>query len=156
MFQEKTAKMPHCAVRTVSNAGRVFRWASVTFGGRADPVEVSRELLGNVRLPASREAHHHDDGRRVGKVGRASCCREGERVRSPFRDRGHRTSISNKPGCRQEICFEETSPKSCRSPGFMMQYQVLFTCSSIKLLHKTATSLLCPPQRRGPFVHSLP
>lgn len=44
-----------------------------TFGGHANPVEVSRELLGNVGLAPSRETHHHDDCGRVGKVGGPTC-----------------------------------------------------------------------------------
>lgn len=61
----------------------------LTFGGHADPVEVSRELLGNVGLATSWEAHHHDDGRRVGKVGGASCCQEEDQVTEPVYRQEH-------------------------------------------------------------------
>lgn len=49
-----------------------------TFGGHADPVEVSGELPGNVRLAPSRKTHHHDDRGGVGEVWGANHCREGK------------------------------------------------------------------------------
>lgn len=55
---------------------RVCLQVSCTFGGHADPVEVSGELLGYVRLAPSRKTHHHDDRGGVGEVWGARCCRE--------------------------------------------------------------------------------
>lgn len=44
-----------------------------TFGGHADPVEVSSEFLGHVRLTPSWKTHHHNDCGRVGNMGGAGC-----------------------------------------------------------------------------------
>ena len=48
-----------------------------TFGGHADPVEVTGEFFRNVSLASSRQAHHHNDGGGIGEMGRAGRCREG-------------------------------------------------------------------------------
>lgn len=61
----------------------IFTSVCRTFGGHADPVEVSRELLGNVGLAPSRQTHHHDDRGRVGKVGGPTCWQEQSALEQP-------------------------------------------------------------------------
>lgn len=63
-------------------------WVCRTFGGHADPVEVSREFLGYVRLPPGRKSHHHDDCGGVGKVGGPTCCQEGYMLKQQLLFRG--------------------------------------------------------------------
>lgn len=58
----------------------VYLWVWRTFGGYADPVEVSSEFLGYVGLAPSWETNHHNDCGRVGKVGGAGCCQEDEYI----------------------------------------------------------------------------
>lgn len=53
----------------LSHSSKVFPCVSGTFGGDADPVQVSGELFGYVGLPSGWEAHHHDHGWGVGELG---------------------------------------------------------------------------------------
>ncbi len=87
-----------------------------TFGGQADPVEVSGEFLGHVRLASSRETHHHNDCGGVGKVWHAGCSGE-VGVRGKAGDDIEKGMLVYKTAIRTELPSCAVQPKRAMSSG---------------------------------------